>query len=189
MSLPVHKVYITENHPNGKATFRPDEVAPVQAMGPLMQQTLIYSAPTPLTIDDKADLEHNIATWKISPITFFPPQDATAACIVDFAPGSEGMMHKTKSLDYVIVLEGALELELLGGEKKVIKKGEVVIQRECESRSYLTCDMSQGRMSSHTAAYHNWRNLSKTEPARFFVVAVGAKAATGGEMIPYAGDA
>ena len=134
MSFPIHKVYITENHSDGKATFRPDEAAPVQVIGPLMQQTLIYSTPTPLSVHDNADLEHNIATSNISPITFFPPQDATAACILDFAPGCEGMMHKTNSLDYIMILEDELELELLGGERKIIKKGEMVIQRDRESR-------------------------------------------------------
>ncbi|KIJ47101.1 hypothetical protein M422DRAFT_164558 [Sphaerobolus stellatus SS14] len=39
-------------------------------------------------------------------------------------------MLSTKSIDYGIIVEGELELELDNGEKTVLKAGDVVVQRQ-----------------------------------------------------------
>jgi len=70
-------------------------------------------------------------------------------------------MHKTTTLDYIVIVEGELELELDGGEKRVVRKGDVVIQR---------------------APMHSWRNVSKTETARMFCVTVGGEGAVEGKI-------
>ncbi|MFZ2997660.1 cupin domain-containing protein [Sphingobium sp.] len=49
--------------------------------------------------------------------------------IVDMHPGSESPMHRTNSIDYGIVLDGEIELELEDGARKTIAKGGVIIQR------------------------------------------------------------
>jgi quercetin dioxygenase-like cupin family protein len=49
--------------------------------------------------------------------------------IVDFKPGSRSPMHRSSSIDYGIVLDGELTLELDSGETKVIHKGDIVVQR------------------------------------------------------------
>ena len=74
---------------------------------------------------------------------------------------TRGFMHRTQSLDYLFMHEGELELELDSGEKRIIKAGEVVIQRE---------------------AWHRWTNLSTTTRAVMFAVALGAEGATLGGM-------
>ena len=53
----------------------------------------------------------------------------TALRIVDFAPGSRSPMHRTHSLDYGIVLEGEIDLELEGGETRRLRPGDIVVQR------------------------------------------------------------
>ena len=70
-------------------------------------------------------------------------------------------MHRTQSLDYVLIHEGELELELDSGEKRIIKTGEVVIQRE---------------------AWHRWTNLSTTTRAVMFAVSLGAEGAIFGGL-------
>lgn len=70
-------------------------------------------------------------------------------------------MHKTQTLDYVVVLEGEMEVILDGGEKRVVRRGEVVIQRGC---------------------MHTWRNLSRTEGARMLCVSIGSEGAVEGGM-------
>lgn len=140
--FPSAKVHITQNSPDGKATFLEDAEAPTQALGPLSQLSYIYSAPPSLSMDDNSDLDHHFATSKVRPMTLFPVQGGTACAILDFTPnpeGEAGHMHKTKTLDYLVILEGEMELELLGGEKRIVKKGEVVIQRECKSLSSIIC--------------------------------------------------
>ncbi|KAF2152845.1 hypothetical protein K461DRAFT_293165 [Myriangium duriaei CBS 260.36] len=69
--------------------------------------------------------------------------------IVDASPGHLSPMHRTVSLDYGVVLFGEIELVLDSGETKIMKQGDVCIQR--------------GTM-------HAWRNTSKTEWARMMYV-------------------
>lgn len=63
-------------------------------------------------------------------------QGGTVCRIVDFAPGYSCAMHRTRSLDYGIVLEGQVEMVLDGGDRVVMKRGDVAVQRgtnhQCE---------------------------------------------------------
>ncbi len=49
--------------------------------------------------------------------------------IVDFAPETRSPMHRTSSVDYGMVLEGEIDLELDSGEVKHLSAGDVVVQR------------------------------------------------------------
>ena len=53
----------------------------------------------------------------------------TVLRIVDFAPGCKSPMHRTTSIDYGIVLEGEMAMELDGGSVTHLKAGDVVVQR------------------------------------------------------------
>ena len=65
--------------------------------------------------------------------------------IVDMFPGEESPMHRTSSIDYGIVLEGEIELELDEGVTKTVGAGGIIIQRgnssfmaQSEHRPYLS---------------------------------------------------
>lgn len=45
------------------------------------------------------------------------------------APSALSPMHRTVSLDYGVVLEGEVELVLDSGETRLLKKGDVAVQR------------------------------------------------------------
>jgi len=49
--------------------------------------------------------------------------------IVDIPPGQRSPLHRTHSIDYGIVLDGELDMELDGGETVHLAAGDVVIQR------------------------------------------------------------
>ena len=51
-------------------------------------------------------------------ITIYPPKDG----------GKRTVMHRTKTLDYVVVIEGEIVL-VLSDSEVVLKKGDVVVQR------------------------------------------------------------
>jgi quercetin dioxygenase-like cupin family protein len=68
---------------------------------------------------------------------------------VDMPPGATSPMHRTVSLDYGVVLEGEVELVLDSGETRVMKRGDICVQR--------------GTM-------HAWRNCSQTEWVRMLYV-------------------
>jgi quercetin dioxygenase-like cupin family protein len=47
----------------------------------------------------------------------------------DVGPGFESPMHRTHSIDYAVVLEGSIQLELDSGQKVDVGVGDVVVQR------------------------------------------------------------
>jgi quercetin dioxygenase-like cupin family protein len=83
--------------------------------------------------------------------------------VLELPPGYESVMHRTVSLDYGVVTEGALELVLDGGEVRGMGRGDLVVQR--------------GTM-------HAWRNPSAAEWARVvFVVLDAERVAVGGREL------
>ncbi len=98
---------------------------------------------------------------------------------VDFAPGFESMMHRTRSLDYGIVLEGSIELILDSGEKQLLQRGDCCIQR---------------------GTNHAWKNPSETEWTRVVYILQDSQAVEVGDQklkeylgrsegdIPYSGN-
>ncbi len=77
--------------------------------------------------------------------------------VVELLPGKRSAMHRTNSLDYGIVLAGAIELELDDGAVTPAETGTIVIQR---------------------GTIHAWRNPSANIPARVAFVLLDAKSAT-----------
>ena len=83
--------------------------------------------------------------------------------MIDFAPGAESPMHRTLSIDYGVVLEGEFEFELDSGEKRIMRRGDVSVNR---------------------GAAHVWRNRSLTESGRMMWVLLDIKPLfVGGEKV------
>jgi quercetin dioxygenase-like cupin family protein len=57
-----------------------------------------------------------------------PPPHGTRFCVIDFPPGRPGAMHRTETLDYVIVLHGEIEMDMDQSTVK-LKAGDILIQR------------------------------------------------------------
>ncbi|KAJ2978867.1 hypothetical protein NQ176_g3577 [Zarea fungicola] len=88
----------------------------------------------------------------------------TVLRVVDFLPGeAQGPMHRTKTIDFGVIIEGELELILDSGESTVLKRGDIIVQR---------------------GTIHAWRNNSTTQVARgFFVLADAALPTINGEKL------
>ena len=84
--------------------------------------------------------------------------------MTDFAPGVETPFHRTLSLDHAVLLEGTIEITLDSGESRLLRRGDVVVQR---------------------ATMHKWRNVSQTESARliYFIVDCTQPVFAGGEEL------
>ncbi|KAI9789485.1 MAG: hypothetical protein M1816_006027 [Peltula sp. TS41687] len=82
--------------------------------------------------------------------------NGTVVRMIDFGPGLESPMHRAMSIDYGIVLEGEFELTLDSGESRVMKRGDVSVQR---------------------ATAHKWKNITGggTEPGRMLYVLLDCK--------------
>ncbi|KAL5355280.1 hypothetical protein BJX96DRAFT_170522 [Aspergillus floccosus] len=74
--------------------------------------------------------------------------------VVDFAPNKPGLMHRTQSLDYGIVLEGEVDMILDSGEKTRLHRGDIAVQRGTK---------------------HEWQNPSSTEWTRMLFVLLDAQ--------------
>jgi naringenin degradation protein FdeH len=57
-----------------------------------------------------------------------PPKNGTRFAVIDFPPGSLPHMHRTETIDYVIVIEGEVEMDMDDSTVK-LKAGDIMIQR------------------------------------------------------------
>ncbi|KAF3399904.1 hypothetical protein F1880_008468 [Penicillium rolfsii] len=102
----------------------------------------------------------------------------TVLRVMDVAPNTTPIMHRTQSLDYGIVLEGEIEMSLDSGETRLLKKGDIAIQR---------------------GTLHSWRNpqsgswsrmlfvLQESKPVIVNGIELREDLGTGGDFEPGAG--
>ena len=57
-----------------------------------------------------------------------PPANGTRFCVIDFPPGNHPHMHRTETIDYVIVIDGEIEMDMDNSTVK-LKAGDIMIQR------------------------------------------------------------
>ena len=148
--LPGITRHITSHSPSGKAIIETSEPGKWASLfdDKMGFDVLYTTSEMPVDLNDNKDLStHNelAASGKIGLVS----PNGTVCRMVDFGPGTPGLMHRTQSLDYGVVIEGEVEMELDDGVKRVLRRGDVAVQR---------------------ATIHAWRNTSQTEWARMFFV-------------------
>lgn len=74
--------------------------------------------------------------------------------MIDFIPGAASNMHRALTLGVGTVCEGEVELTLGSGEKRIMRPGDVSINR---------------------GAMHQWRNTSSEKPARMLFIMLDIK--------------
>ena len=57
-----------------------------------------------------------------------PPANGTRFCVIDFPPGNHPHMHRTETVDYVIVIEGEIDMDMDDSTVK-LKAGDIMVQR------------------------------------------------------------
>lgn len=138
--------YITTHNAEGKAIFSPasapHHTLPMQpGVDPEVAGLNIlyttYSFPSNLSIDK------DIEQYQIDRTTGMAPgqlsQTGTLSMIITMAPDSTAPMHRTMTLDTIIILEGTVELHLDSGETRTMTAGDTIVQR---------------------ATMHSWKNVS-----------------------------
>ena len=114
IGLPPVRRVVTGHDDRGRAVFRSDDAYPTQLIpsGDAAFALLWTTATVPADNNDETDGRARDAGLTI---------DAGSVIrIVDMLPGAESPMHRTNSIDYGIVLEGEIELELEDGAKRSI---------------------------------------------------------------------
>ncbi|KAJ5763714.1 hypothetical protein N7533_002395 [Penicillium manginii] len=122
--------YITTHNETGQAIFSTvlSEDMPVNSVGNGADFSLAYTSDHfPAQLAGDADLDE-YANYLTNPpgITI---STGNVCRIVDVQPGITCAMHRTVSLDYGVVLEGEVELILDSGETRLLKRGDVAVQR------------------------------------------------------------
>ncbi|KAF2798426.1 cupin domain-containing protein [Melanomma pulvis-pyrius CBS 109.77] len=142
--------YITNHSSNGKTGFSEAVPSPLnwQQMENGARFSLAYATEEhPVNLTDNKDLEIYQKNLLDPPGIIIP--GGTVLRVVDMNPGSISPMHRTISCDYGVVLEGEVELILDSGEKRLLKQGDIAIQR---------------------GTNHAWKNPNDTEWARMLYV-------------------
>ena len=71
-----------------------------------------------------------------------PPDNGSIFRVVDFPPGAKGEMHRTRSIDYAVVMEGEIDMLLPDGEVH-LRAGDVLVQQATdhawENRGSANC--------------------------------------------------
>jgi quercetin dioxygenase-like cupin family protein len=57
-----------------------------------------------------------------------PPAHGTRFAVIDFPPGNSARMHRTETIDYVVVIAGEIDMDL-DEETVHLKAGDVMVQR------------------------------------------------------------
>jgi naringenin degradation protein FdeH len=87
--------------------------------------TLIWStdaAPADISIGEKIeDLGARV-------LGTAPPANGTRFAVIDFPPGNSGRMHRTETIDYVIVIAGEIDMDM-DDSTVHLRAGDVMVQR------------------------------------------------------------
>jgi quercetin dioxygenase-like cupin family protein len=57
-----------------------------------------------------------------------PPANGTRFAVIDFPPGNTGRMHRTETIDYVIVIAGEIDMDM-DDSTVHLRAGDVMVQR------------------------------------------------------------
>ncbi|KAI0547919.1 hypothetical protein F4679DRAFT_552566 [Xylaria curta] len=149
--LRVPNRYISGHNEKGESVFLRTDHGDHQTvmLGGAAAQNIFYSSESnPIELTDNADLEF----IKNNPSLHIP--NGCVVRMIDFAPGVESEFHRSLCCVIGTVCEGELEFSLSGGEKRIMRPGDVSVNR---------------------AAMHKWRNLSPDKPARILYVLLDVK--------------
>ncbi len=115
--------FLTTHDETGRARFAPDRhIGFREVDGGDARFSLIWT--TDRSPADNAD-ETDGADRQVS----LAQKGGSVLRVVDIRPGARSPMHRTVSIDYGIVLEGEIVLELDSGEERTVPQGGIVIQR------------------------------------------------------------
>ncbi len=81
-----------------------------------------------------------------------PPENGSRFIVMEFAPGVVSEMHRTETIDYIVVLSGEIDMDMDQGSFK-LRAGDIMVQR---------------------GTNHAWVNRSST-PVRLAIVLMDAK--------------
>jgi quercetin dioxygenase-like cupin family protein len=156
---PVRRVVTGHNQDNVAKILIDGPAGNARTPMPGLTTTLLwctYETPADVAVGERIE---DMGNRKLGPQ---PPPNGSRFTVIDFAPGNKVVMHRTESIDYVIVLSGTIEMDM-DDSMVTLKAGDVVVQR---------------------GTNHAWANRS-SEPARAAFVLIDAKPLGIGHAVPF----
>lgn len=154
--LPSLRRFITGHNHDGKAIFdtRLSDKMPTKNLTSYIFHLGYVTQGFPIDFTSEMDIKTYQSYTKTPPGLALP--GGSVLRFVDFPPGV-GDMHRTFSIDYGIVLEGEMKLVLDSGESRLMKQGDVIIQR---------------------GTVHQWVNIDTVKWARMVFILQASKPVT-----------
>jgi hypothetical protein len=148
-ALPGPTTYITgHDQSTGKAIIQASRPVEWTTFSPDLSMSVGYTTTFPADLNHDADMTAHDAKLASGALGLVSA-GGTVLRYVDFAPATTCMMHRTQSVDYGIVVEGTVEALMDGGDRRLLRRGDVMVQR---------------------ATKHAWRNPSPTQWCRMIFV-------------------
>lgn len=123
MSLPIRRV-VTGHDEQGNAVVKIDEVVSHWRDGrPGAKVCNVWTTDT-TPANNSGDADGGKREGKFTMIN-----NGSVFRILEFKPGLEARMHRTDSIDYIVVMSGEIDMELDNGVEVHIKAGDVMVQR------------------------------------------------------------
>ena len=123
MSLPIRRV-VTGHDEQGNAVVKIDEVVSHWRDGrPGARVCNVWTTDT-APANNSGDSDGGKREGKFTMIN-----NGSVFRILEFKPGLEARMHRTDSIDYIVVMSGEIDMELDNGVEVHIKAGDVMVQR------------------------------------------------------------
>jgi len=98
---------------------------------------------------DAGESGAKVKTLMRQPLPDFPGKDG-AVVAVEYAPGYVGAPHRHPGHLFIYVLEGSVEMQMEGGERRTLKPGDTFYENPRDTHGV-------------------GRNVSKTEPAKLLI--------------------
>jgi quercetin dioxygenase-like cupin family protein len=140
---------VTAHDASGRSIVGADSVIESQPgkMQPAIAIANLWLNALPPALDDADPAQQDFP--------MLPSQGGAVFRILELMPGTTPHMHKTETIDYIVVLGGTLSMLLDDGTELAMKPHDVMIQR---------------------ATVHGWANRG-SEPCRFATVVIDAAGA------------
>ena len=123
MTFPLRRI-VTGHDEHGNAIVKIDEIAQHwregRPGGTILNVWTTDTAPA----NNSLDTDGGMREGKFTMI-----QNGSVFRILDFKPGLERRMHRTDSIDYIVVTSGEIDMELDNGVEVHLKQGDVMVQR------------------------------------------------------------
>jgi quercetin dioxygenase-like cupin family protein len=154
MSLPSVRRIVTGHDAAGKAIVKIDEICNHYREGrPGAMVCNVWTTDT-APADNSGQEDKGKREGKFTMI-----ENGTVFRIIEFKPGVQQRVHRTDTVDYIVVMSGEIDMELETGEEVHLKAGDVMVQR---------------------GTVHNWINRG-TESCVLSVILIHAQPVVAGE--------